>query len=201
MARRIFLFVLVGFGVGSLSGCGATTATTGAKAESGGTPANASAAKAESGKTAVASAATIPAPAVVHVDSTGQDPRPQVLVEGVDLVGVRTRLIPHVMGRGWALTVNKSDSIEFQRSADPALAQALFGLNPEPGTKILLRFRLATASDGTRIQAVSHLLGRSGALPYRASADVLVGSLEELRRDILSAPTSNGTAVDRVKGK
>jgi len=197
MARRIFLFVLVGFGVGSLCGCGATTATTGAKAESGGTPATASAAKAESGKTP----AVATAPAVVHVDSTGQDPRPQVLVEGVDLVGVRTRLIPHVMGRGWALTVNKSDSIEFQRSADPALAQALFGLNPEPGTKILLRFRLATASDGTRIQAVSHLLGRSGALAYRASVDVLVGSLEDLRRDILSAPTSNGTAVDRVKSK
>lgn len=127
------------------------------------------------------------------------DPRPQVLVEGVAFTGVRTRLIPHVMGRGWALSVNKGDSIEFIRSADAVLSQALFGLVPASGTRILLRFRLKTVVGGTQITTVSHLVGKSGTLPYKAFAPVLTDNLEDLRRDLLSAPVSTGSRVDRIK--
>ena len=136
---------------------------------------------------------------MAHVDSTGVDPRPQVLVEGIAFTGVRTRLIPHVMTRGWALSVNKGDSIEFTRPTDAALSQALFGLVPAPGTKLLLRFRLKSVSGGTQIEAISHLVGKTGFLPYKASSPVLMASLEDLRHDLLTAPVSTDPQVDRVK--
>jgi hypothetical protein len=138
-------------------------------------------------------------PPVVHADSTSPEPRPQVLVEGIDFAGVRTRLIPHVMGRGWMLSVNKSDSIEFVRPADPELSQAIFGIVPPRGTRVSLRFRLTALPHGTRIEIVGHLLGSFGPLPYRASADVLAANLEDLRHDLLTAPVSTEPQVDRIK--
>jgi len=136
---------------------------------------------------------------VAHADSTSPEPRPQVLVEGIDFAGVRTRLIPHVMGRGWMLSVNKGDSIEFIRPADATLSQALFGLVPPGGTKLLLRFRLKPVAGGTQIETASHLIGKSGMLPYRASSPMLAASLEDLRHDLLTAPVSTDPQVDRVK--
>jgi hypothetical protein len=138
-----------------------------------------------------------PAP-IAHADSTSPEARPQVVVEGIDFTGVRTRLIPHVMSRGWMLSVNKSDSIEFVRPAVPELAQAIFGIAPPRGSRICLRFRLAALPDGTRIEIVGHLLGRSGPLPYRASADVLAANLDDLRHDLMTAPGSTDPQVDRV---
>ena len=120
-------------------------------------------------------------------------------MEGIDFAGVRTRLIPHVMSRGWMLSVNKSDSIEFVRPADPDLSRAIFGIVPPRGTRIALRFRLTALPHGTRIEIVGHLLGSSGPLPYRASADVLADNLEDMRHDLLTAPVSSDPQVDRVK--
>jgi len=143
-----------------------------------------------------------PAPPVVaKLDSTSADPRVEVLVEDMDFSGVRTRLVPHVMGRGWMLSVNKGDSIEFLRPADPGLAQMLFGLVPDPGTRIRLRFRLTTVPGGVKIASMGHLIGRNGPLPYRASAALLTQSLEELKHDLLTAPVSTETQVDRIKPK
>jgi hypothetical protein len=136
---------------------------------------------------------------VAHADSTSPEPRPQVLVQGIDFSGVRTRLIPHVMGRGWMLSVNKSDSIEFVRPADPDLSLAIFGIVPPRGSRVSLRFRLTAMPHGTRIEIVGHLLGSSGPLPYRASADVLAANLEDLRHDLLTAPVSTDPQVDRIK--
>lgn len=141
------------------------------------------------------------APVVAKLDSTGADPRVEVLVEDMDFSGVRTRLVPHVMGRGWMLSVNKGDSIEFLRPADPGLAQMLFGLVPEPGTRIRLRFRLATVPGGVKISSMGHLIGRNGPLPYRASKELLAQSLEELKHDLLTAPVSTEPQVDRLKTK
>jgi hypothetical protein len=136
---------------------------------------------------------------VAHADSTSPEARPQVVVEGIDFAGVRTRLIPHVMGRGWMLSVNKSDSIEFVRPADPELSKAIFGIVPPRGTRVSLRFRLTALPHGTKIEIVGHLLSNSGPLPYRASADVLAANLEDLRHDLLAAPASADPQVDRVK--
>lgn len=134
-------------------------------------------------------------------DSTGADPRVEVLVEDMDFPGVRTRLVPHVMERGWMLSVNKGDSIEFLRPADPALSQMLFGLVPESGSRIRLRFRLATVPGGVKIASMSHLIGRNGLLPYRASKELLAQSLEELKHDLLTAPVNTEPQVDRIKTK
>jgi hypothetical protein len=136
---------------------------------------------------------------VAHADSTSPEARPQVVVEGIDFTGVRTRLIPHVMSRGWMLSVNKGDSIEFVRPADAELSQAIFGVVPPRGARINLRFRLTALPNGTRIEIVGHLLGRSGPLPYRASADVLAANLDDLRHDLMTAPISTDPQVDRVK--
>jgi len=141
------------------------------------------------------------APVVAKLDSTSADPRVEVLVEDMDFSGVRTRLVPHVMGRGWMLSVNKGDSIEFLRPADPGLAQMLFGLVPEPGSKIRLRFRLTSVPGGVRIASMGHLIGRNGPLPYRASGPVLAQSLEELKNDLLAAPVYTEPPVDRLKAK
>lgn len=137
------------------------------------------------------------------VDSIGADPRPVVIIEKLGFAGVRTRLIPHVMGRGWALTVNKPDSIEFQRAAEPALAQAIFGIAPESGTKIRLRFRLTQTSTGAvKVESCSHLISSKGVqLPYRISAEILNESLTDLRKDLLAAPTGSGVVIDRVRKK
>lgn len=135
------------------------------------------------------------------VDSTSDDPRPLILVEKLGFAGVRTRLIPHVMGRGWALSVNKGDSIEFIRSAEPELSQQLFGVIPEAGTKVRLRFRvMPTAGNNVRIEVCSHLVARTGQLPYRANIDLLTQSLEELKSYLSTAPTG-GVVIDRVKKK
>ncbi|HXP90865.1 MAG TPA: hypothetical protein VN931_08060 [Fibrobacteria bacterium] len=139
-----------------------------------------------------------PTAPVAHPDSTSPEARPQVVVEGIDFTGVRTRLIPHVMSRGWMLSVNKSDSIEFVRPAVPELSQAIFGVVPPRGSRVCLRFRLTAVPNGTRIEIVGHLLGRSGPLPYRASADVLAANLDDLRHDLLTAPVSTDPQVDRV---
>ena len=202
MARRSFLAVFVGVGGVFLSGCASTTATTGAKAETEATPLPPAVPKVEPINAPASTAAVaVAAAAMAHVDSTGKDPRPQVVVEGIKFIGVRTRLIPRVMGKGWNLTVNKGDSIEFMRVADTAMSQTLFGLDPQPGTRIRLRFRLKARPEGTRIETASHLVGRAGQLPYRASMEVLAQSLEELRQDLLTAPPSHAPSVDRVKAR
>lgn len=198
MACRSVFVALAGLGALSLGGCGAIFP----KATSESTTVAAPKAAAPAVEPPKAQETPPPAAAPVsRVDSTGKDPRPQVLVQGIKFIGVRTRLIPRVMGKGWSLTVNKGDSIEFRRTADTALTQALFGLDPEPGTQIRLRFRLKALPEGTRIEAASHLVGRAGQLPYRASLEVLTQSLEELRQDLLTAPTSNGPSVDRAKAR
>ncbi len=136
------------------------------------------------------------------VDSTGEDPRPVVIIEKLGFAGVRTRMIPHVMGRGWALSVNKSDSIEFVRPAEAELSQQLFGVIPEVGTKIRLRFRLAhTAGNNVRIEVCSHLVARTGQMPYRANLEMLTLSLEELKTFLATAPTGGGVVIDRVRKK
>ena len=117
----------------------------------------------------------------------------------MDFVGVRTRLIPRVMGKGWMLSVNKGDSIEFLRPADPSMTQALFGTLPPSGGRIRLRFRLSSEADGIRISAASHLLGAAGATPDEASREILLQSLDELRQDLLTAPVSTEPKIDRVK--
>lgn len=135
------------------------------------------------------------------VDSTGDDPRPIIIIEKLGFAGVRTRMIPHVMGRGWALSVNKPDSIEFQRPAEAELSQPLFGVIPEVGTKVRLRFRLATtAGNNVRIEVCSHLVGRNGPLPYRANLEMLQSSLEDLKTFLSTAPTG-GVVIDKVRKK
>lgn len=172
-------------------GCGVQTASRSASE-----PAAAPPTPAKSDSAPVVQAAP---PPVAHADSTGADPRPQVLVEGLAFTGVRTRLIPHVMGRGWALSVNKGDSVEFIRPADAVLSQALFGLVPASGTRIMLRFRLKAVAGGTQVATVSHLVGKSGVLPYKAFAPVLTANLEDLRQDLLAAPVSTDPKIDRIR--
>jgi hypothetical protein len=138
-------------------------------------------------------------PPVAKLDSTGSDPRPEVLVDDMDYTGVRTRLIPHVMGKGWMLSVNKGDSIEFQRPAEAGLTQMLFGLVPPPGSRIRLRFRLTSVPEGVKIATMGHLLGANGPYPYKASKEILALSLEELKGDLKSAPVYTEPQVDRVK--
>ncbi|MBK8804664.1 MAG: hypothetical protein IPN71_21905 [Fibrobacteres bacterium] len=136
------------------------------------------------------------------VDSTGDDPRPVVVVEKLGFAGVRTRLIPHVMGRGWALSVNKSDSIEFIRAAEPELSHQLFGVIPEAGTKVRLRFRLSSSTGKmVRIEVCSHLIARTGQMPYRANVDMLTQSLEEMKVFLSTAPSGGGIVIDRVRKK
>lgn len=136
------------------------------------------------------------------VDSTSDDPRPVVVVEKIGFSGVRTRLIPHVMGRGWALSVNKGDSIEFIRAAEPELSQQLFGVIPEAGTKVRLRFRLSSsAGNMVRIEVCSHLIARTGQMPYRANVDMLTQSLEEMKVFLSTAPTGGGIVIDKVRKK
>jgi hypothetical protein len=200
MARRSFLVALAGFGATFLCACGANSAAQ-TRPQSDSVPVARPIAASSVAEPAKAAEPPTPATPVSRVDSTGKDPRPQVVVEGIKFIGVRTRLIPRVMGKGWNLTVNKGDSIEFMRVADTAMSQALFGLDPQPGTRIRLRFRLKALPEGTRIETASHLVGRTGQLPYRASMEVLAQSLEELRQDLLTAPTSNAPSVDRVKAR
>ena len=193
MARRTALLLCCAFSSWSLfGGCASHSAS---RAEEG--PPNAPPSPVKSAKSDSAAIAQ-PAAPVAHVDSTSPEARPQVVVEGIDFAGVRTRLIPHVMSRGWMLSVNKSDSIEFVRPAVPELSQAIFGIVPPRGSRICLRFRLTALPEGTRIAIVGHLLGRTGPLPYRASADVLTANLDDLRHDLLTAPVSTDPQVDRI---
>jgi len=126
-------------------------------------------------------------------DSTGAEVRPSVVVEKNNLKSVRTRLIPRVMGKGWTLSVNKSDSIEFLRNADPELTALLFHSPPFPATRIRLRFRLEPIKDGAKTKAVkitstAHLVGMA-VYPYRPVAKVLEENLAELRDDLMNSPS------------
>jgi len=145
-----------------------------------------------------------PAPPVVQPalvpDSTGPEPRPNILVEKQNFQAVRTRLIPRVMGRGWTLTVNKPDSIEFIRNADPAMTAYLFRSAPVPAARIRLRFRLKQEKQGVVITSTAHLVGNA-VYPYRPVAKVLEENLAELRGDLLTAPSTMAPLIDRVPPK
>lgn len=133
-------------------------------------------------------------------DSTGPEPRPSVVVEKQNLKAVRTRLIPRVMGRGWTLSVNKSDSIEFIRNADPAMTAFLFRSPPVPASRIRLRFRLRQDKQGVAIVSTAHLVGNA-VYPYRPVLKVLEDNLAELRTDLLTAPSTMAPLIDRVPPK
>ncbi len=115
-------------------------------------------------------------------------PRPTVFIAGQNLYEVRTKLVPRVMGRGWTLLVNKSDSLEFFRPADSILTTALFGLSPEPGQRLRLRFRLTSEGSGTWIALMGHLVGKEGELPNIAYEHPLAANLTALQEDLLAAP-------------
>lgn len=133
-----------------------------------------------------------PKPALIP-DSTGPEVRPSVLVEKNNMQSVRTRLIPRVMGKGWTLSVNKSDSIEFLRNADAELTAMLFRSPPVPASRIRLRFRLESIKEGSKVVAVkitstAHLVG-AAVYPYRPVAQLLEDNLEEMRTELLAAPS------------
>lgn len=132
---------------------------------------------------------------VLIPDSTGTEPRPWVMVEKQTIHSVRTRLIPRVMGKGWTLSVNKSDSIEFLRNADPELTAMLFHCPPLPASRIRLRFRLesvkagsTSAVQGVKITSTAHMVGMT-VYPYRPAAKILEDNLAELRNDLMSGPS------------
>ncbi len=133
-------------------------------------------------------------------DSVGPEPRPSILVEKHDMKSVRTRMIPRVMGRGWTLSVNKGDSIEFLRHADPELTAFLFNSPPVPAARIRLRFRLKQDKQGIVITSVAHLVGTT-VYPYRAVSKVLEDNLAELRDDLLAGPSTLAPIIDRVDKK
>lgn len=130
---------------------------------------------------------------VLVPDSSGPEVRPSVVVEKNNMKSVRTRLIPRVMGKGWMLSVNKSDSIEFLRNAEPELTALLFQSPPVPAARIRLRFRLEPIKEGAKVTAVkitstAHLVGMT-VYPYRPVAKVLEENLAELRTDLISSPS------------
>lgn len=149
----------------------------------------------------VAPVAPVEPPPVLVPDSTGTEPRPHVLVEKHNLQSVRTRLIPRVMGKGWTLSVNKSDSIEFLRNAEPALTAMLFRSPPVPSSRIRLRFRLEQqGKDGVKITSTAQLVGNA-VYPYRAVSKILEDNLAELRADLLAGPSTMAPIIDRVPPK
>lgn len=127
-------------------------------------------------------------PLVARLDSTSPPPRPTVLIPGQNNFAVRTKLVPRVMGNGWVLMVNKSDSLEFFRPADSLLTSYLFGLVPTQPMKLRLRFILVPEGDGTRIALMGHLIGKDGPLPYVAQEGPLLENLTSLQADLLAAP-------------
>ncbi len=133
--------------------------------------------------------APVAEPVVLTPDSLGPQPRPFVVVENNNFKSVRTRLIPRVMGRGWTLSVNKSDSIEFLRNADAAVTAFLFHCPPVPAARIRLRFRLQQVKDGVKIVSTAHLVGTS-VYPYRPVLKVLEDNLAELRTDLMNSPST-----------
>lgn len=145
-----------------------------------------------------ATVAPIPAPAAVPpqspattsptIDTLGPHPRPTILVPGQNNFAVRTKLVPRVIGNGWILMVNKTDSLEFLRTADSALTPYLFGIQPGYGMKLRLRFILKPEGDGTRISLMGHLVGKDGQLPYVAQEAPLVENLNSLQAALLAAP-------------
>jgi len=124
-----------------------------------------------------------------------------VFIAGQNFYEVRTKLIPRVMGRGWTLLVNKNDSLEFFRPADSVLTTALFGIPPEPGQRIRLRFRLVPEGNGTWIALMGHLMGKNGELPAIAYAQPLVANLAALQEDLLAAPTTQAPQKGGKKRK
>lgn len=126
-------------------------------------------------------------------------PRPTVFIAGQNLYEVRTKLVPRVMGRGWTLLVNKSDSLEFFRPADSILTSALFGRTPEPGQRIRLRFRLVPEGGGTWIALMGHLIGKDGELPVFAYEHPLAANLTALQEDLLAAPPTQSPQKGRKK--
>lgn len=126
-------------------------------------------------------------------------PRPTVFIAGQNLYEVRTKLVPRVMGRGWTLLVNKSDSLEFFRPADSILTSALFGQAPEPGQRIRLRFRLVPEGGGTWIALMGHLIGKDGELPVFAYEHPLAANLTALQEDLLAAPPTQSPQKGRKK--
>lgn len=127
-------------------------------------------------------------PLVAKIDSTSPHPRPTVLIPAQNNYAVRTKLVPRVMGKGWVLLVNKTDSLEFFRPADSAMTSYLFGLTPAQNTKMRLRFILTPEGDGTRIALMGHLIGKDGPLPYVAQEAPLAENLNALQADLLAAP-------------
>lgn len=160
----------------------------------------------------VAKAAPKPPTAVPARGDTTTRPTATIVLPGLKVEQVKAKITPRLMNRGWMMTQNRNDSVDFNHLADSTLVGSLFPTATwQPRQRVILRFGIRNSPDGaqTRLQAI--LLtpkDSTGALtrsPLPADSSVLHQSLEAIQVEEFGPgmliPTLEGPKKDKKKAK
>lgn len=151
---------------------------------------------------ATAAAKPIAPTATVRGDTTTR-PTASIVLPGLKVEQVKAKITPRLMNRGWLMTQNRNDSVDFNHLADSALVGSLFPTATwQPRQRVILRFGIRNTPEGalTRLQAI--LLApkdSTGGLvrsPIPADSTVLNQSLEAIRDEEFGP----GALIPTLKG-
>lgn len=125
----------------------------------------------------------------LHGDTTSR-PSASILLPGLKVEQVKSKITPRLMNRGWMMTQNRNDSVDFNMQADSALVGGLFPTAAwQPRQRVILRFGIRNTAEGalTRLQAIL-LTPRDSATtlvrsPLPADSAVLRQSLEAIQAE------------------
>lgn len=138
---------------------------------------------------ATAAAKPIAPTATVRGDTTTR-PTASIVLPGLKVEQVKAKITPRLMNRGWLMTQNRNDSVDFNMQADSALVGGLFPTAAwQPRQRVILRFGIRNTAEGalTRLQAIL-LTPRDSATtlvrsPLPADSAVLRQSLEAIQAE------------------
>jgi hypothetical protein len=80
----------------------------------------------------------------------------QIVLPDLKVEQVKSKITPRLMNRGWMLTQNRNDSVDFNIQADSTLVTGLFQTPYQPQSRVVLRFGLRNSREGviTKLQAM-----------------------------------------------
>jgi len=158
-------------------------------------------------KTAAPAPAAVIKPAPAKGDTIVR-PSAQIVLPDLKVEQVKSKIVPRLMNRGWMLTQNRNDSVDFTGPGDSALVASLFQVPYLPQQRVTLRFGLRNSPEGvvTRLQALLLAPNEKGLLSRTATpADtaVLRQSLEAIQAEEFApgmlVPTKEGPKKAKKK--
>ncbi|MEN9354352.1 MAG: hypothetical protein RL318_1677 [Fibrobacterota bacterium] len=132
----------------------------------------------------------------------------QIVLPDLKVEQVKSKVTPRLMNRGWMLTQNRNDSMDFNIQADSGLVAGLFQAPYLPQSRVVLRFGLRNSREGviTRLQAMLITPNEKGQLVRNlaiADTSILRQNLEAIQSEEFGpgmlVPTKEGPKKPKKK--